>query len=123
MDLSASVEIIGFPSEKVISEFVPFLAKAVQQMRSENIVHFSLKAKNSLQCGGVWKVVDFDAAEIMKDGETRDISGSYGFTDPDVYEYDRASYQSDLYSVGVLHRVYTSGGGGINYFGIGEVLS
>ena len=46
--------------------FVRFLSNAIRQMRSQQIVHFDLKPENILQCGGVWKVADFDTAEFIK---------------------------------------------------------
>ena len=56
--------------KRLIDTFVPFLLSAVQQLRAHGIFHFDLKPKNILQCGGVWKVANFDRAEHMEDGQT-----------------------------------------------------
>ena len=96
----------GLDPDRVISQFVPFLSSAVEQMRSKNIVHFDLKPGNILQCSGVWKVTDFDAAEIILDDETQHFSrrGTRGFTDPKILRANGglATSKTDLYSVGVI---------------------
>ena len=57
---------IGFVQKRVISEFVPFFSSAIQQLREKYIAHNDLHSKNILQCGGVWKVSDFDRAVFVK---------------------------------------------------------
>ena len=59
----------GIVPVRVISEFVPFLVDAVQQMRNLEI---SCSLKN------VWKVADFDAVEFVKNGEEKDAGGTDG---------------------------------------------
>ena len=55
----------GLSSKEVMDDFVPFFLNAVQQMRAQQIVHLDLKPANILHCGGVWKVADFNLAEIV----------------------------------------------------------
>ena len=94
----------GLNPERVISEFIPSLKKMVQQMRSKNIVHFDLNPKNILKCGGVWKVADFDDAEIVKNQKEVSQRGTRGYTDPAVLEKrgGLATPMTDLYSVGAI---------------------
>ena len=91
------------------SKFVPFLVDAVEQLRDREIVHFDLKPGNILQCGGVWKVADFDMAEYVSDGYQLDVSprGTHGFTDPDVLQQEDdqlviATPRTDLFSIGAI---------------------
>ena len=88
-----------------LSTFVPFLSSTIKQLRSKEIVHFDLYPGNILLCGNVWKVTDFDKAEIVPRRGRLPVSprGAYGFTDPSILESGGiATSKTDLYSVGAI---------------------
>ena len=79
-------------------------------MRTENIAHFDLEPGNILRCGNVWKVTDFDAAEIVvAEKKVSGLRGTLGYTDPEVYHGGIATLITDLYSVGNILYVVTKG--------------
>ena len=107
-DLIIEEDVFGkdLDPDRVVSEFVPFLSSAVHQLRSKDIVHFDLKPGNILRCGNVWKVADFDTAELVPDGGILQVSqrGTRGFTEPEMLRKGGgvATSKTDLYSVGAI---------------------
>ena len=92
--------------DRVVGGLVPFLVKAVWEMRSKNIVHFDLNPANIFIGGDghFWKVTGFDHAEYLTPGDTTSFSprGTLGYTDPDVLNNGSGTDSSDLYFVGAI---------------------
>ena len=110
----------GITSNATRREFILFFLQAIQEMRKYDITLFDMKPRNIMLCDGVWKVNDFNAAQIVQDGKEGFLTsyGSRGWTDPRRKD-DRHSYaDSDLYSVGsILHFLFA----GIRYAEVDSV--
>ena len=70
-------------------------------MRAKDIIHFDLKPKNILLCSvnDVWKVANFDDAELVKDGEEEKVSGRQSVI---------VTSKTDVYSAGAILYIYPS---------------
>jgi len=80
----------------------------VQALHRKGVIHRDLKPKNVIIQGekGV-KIVDFGIAEIIKESRPEDqqspvLMGSVYYMSPEVAKGGAATYQSDIWSLGVL---------------------
>ena len=68
----------GLTLEQVITEFVPFFSSAIQQMQKHWIAHNDLNPENILKCDNVWKVTNFERAQLIlapfSRGTARDVN-------------------------------------------------
>lgn len=76
------------------------------------IIHRDIKPSNIIISNdNVLKLIDFDVSRIHKDEGTEDtyILGTKGYASPEQFGFDQTDCRSDIYSLGVLMNVLTTG--------------
>lgn len=101
------------PEDKVI-EYIIKVCDILEVLHNLNnpIIHRDIKPSNIiLDNNGIVKLIDFDVSRIHKDNENRDtqILGTEGYASPEQFGFDQTDSRSDIYSIGVLMNVLTTG--------------
>ena len=82
------------------------ICEGVRYMHSKNILHLDLKPENVLcitKNSNEIKLIDFGLARVYDPTkECRVLFGTPEFVAPEVVNYDRISYETDMWSVGVI---------------------
>lgn len=99
--------------EKVIG-YVLELCDILNILHNEElpIIHRDIKPSNIIISNdNVLKLIDFDVSRIHKDEGTEDtyILGTKGYASPEQFGFDQTDCRSDIYSLGVLMNVLTTG--------------
>ena len=79
---------------------------------SSPIIHRDIKPSNIIvDNNGIFKLIDFDVSRIHKSDENRDtqILGTEGYASPEQFGFNQTDSRSDIYSIGVLMNVLTTG--------------
>ena len=79
---------------------------------SSPIIHRDIKPSNIIvDNNGIVKLIDFDVSRIHKSNENRDtqILGTEGYASPEQFGFNQTDSRSDIYSIGVLMNVLTTG--------------
>lgn len=80
------------------------LCDALAELHKNSVIHRDIKPSNIILCGdGHIKLIDFDAARIMKIAADKDTAfiGTDGFAPPEQFGFTQTDERSDIYSFGV----------------------
>lgn len=92
------------------------LCDGLKFLHELGIIHRDIKPSNLiLQTGGIVRLIDFDAARVVKpDKDTDTLSlGTKGYAPPEQYGYGQTDSRSDIYALGVTAKEML----GSNYHG------
>ncbi len=76
------------------------------------VIHRDIKPSNIIiDNSGVLKLIDFDVSRVYKEESNMDthILGTKGYASPEQFGFEQTDCRSDIYSVGVLINVLTTG--------------
>ncbi|KAK8787194.1 hypothetical protein V5799_023031 [Amblyomma americanum] len=100
-------------TEKACAIFVRQICEGVDYMHSKNILHLDMKPENVLcttRTGNRIKLIDFGLARFYEpEKKLQVLFGTPEFVAPEVVNFDKVSYQTDMWSVGVICYVLLSG--------------
>ncbi|KFM82696.1 Myosin light chain kinase, smooth muscle, partial [Stegodyphus mimosarum] len=100
-------------TEKACSIFVRQICEGVEYMHSKNILHLDMKPENILcvtRTGNQIKIIDFGLARKYEpEKKLQVLFGTPEFVAPEVVNFDKVSYTTDMWSVGVICYVLLSG--------------
>ncbi|KAG4073902.1 hypothetical protein HA402_014107 [Bradysia odoriphaga] len=100
-------------TEKACSVFVRQVCQAIEFVHRNNILHLDLKPENILCVtheGNRIKIIDFGLArKYDPDKKLQILFGTPEFVAPEIVNFDRISFGTDMWSVGVLSYVLVSG--------------
>ncbi|KAH7954436.1 hypothetical protein HPB49_018379 [Dermacentor silvarum] len=100
-------------TEKACAIFVRQICEGVDYMHSKNILHLDMKPENVLcttRTGNRIKLIDFGLARFYEPGKKLQVLfGTPEFVAPEVVNFDKVGYQTDMWSVGVICYVLLSG--------------
>ncbi|XP_055839411.1 myosin light chain kinase, smooth muscle-like isoform X1 [Episyrphus balteatus] len=93
--------------------FLRQVCEGVDYMHSQSIVHLDLKPENIMchtRTSHQIKIIDFGLAQRLNtDSPVRVLFGTPEFIPPEIISYEPISFQSDMWSVGVVCYVLLSG--------------
>lgn len=101
-------------SEKIAVEYVLNLCAALDILHNQNppIIHRDIKPSNVIiDNNGILKLIDFDVSRVYNDEKNMDthILGTKGYASPEQFGFEQTDCRSDIYSVGVMLNVLTTG--------------
>ncbi|KAH6936702.1 hypothetical protein HPB50_020906 [Hyalomma asiaticum] len=100
-------------TEKACAIFVRQICEGVDYMHSKNILHLDMKPENVLcttRTGNRIKLIDFGLARFYEPGKKLQVLfGTPEFVAPEVVNFDKVGFQTDMWSVGVICYVLLSG--------------
>ncbi|MCC7429553.1 serine/threonine-protein kinase PknK, partial [bacterium] len=100
---------LDFELKKVYS-YLKQICTAIRYIHSHGIIHGDIKSSNILvtKTGNV-KILDFGLAQRINEFEANSISGTIEYLPPEVLKGQAVSFQTDLYSFGVvLYEILTN---------------
>ncbi|CAD8207974.1 unnamed protein product [Paramecium pentaurelia] len=90
------------PSEQIKTIMIGLL-NTISYLQSQKIVHRDIKPENIIiQKDNSIKVIDFGFAANLKFGSVSSVCGTPGYYAPEVLRQKESSYNSDMFSVGVV---------------------
>jgi len=94
-------------SEKEILFIIESIAKALDYLSDQGLVHSDIKPENILfRKNGIPILVDFGVSSLLEQGIERSskntVLGSPYYVSPDVLRHDTLDVRSDLYSLGII---------------------
>ncbi|XP_055374489.1 myosin light chain kinase, smooth muscle isoform X2 [Condylostylus longicornis] len=93
--------------------FLRQICEGVDYMHSQSIVHLDLKPENIMcytRTSHQIKIIDFGLAQrLNSDSPVRVLFGTPEFIAPEIINYEPISFQTDMWSVGVICYVLLSG--------------
>lgn len=103
-----------FFSDDMVIEYMISLCDFLNSIHSTNppIIHRDIKPANIIISNdNVLKVIDYDASRFYKFKENTDtiILGTQGYAPPEQFGFTQTDSRSDIYSMGVLMNVLTTG--------------
>ncbi|MDL2234098.1 serine/threonine protein kinase, partial [Ruminococcaceae bacterium OttesenSCG-928-L11] len=94
-------------SEKALCNAMKELCAALQFLHNKGIVHRDIKPSNIILAeDGHIRLIDFDAARLMKDVGDQDtrLLGTRGFAPPEQYGFAQTDTRADVYSLGITFK-------------------
>lgn len=91
-------------SEKQITAILQQLCSVLALLHQHHFIHRDIKPSNIMMTNdNIVKLIDFDAARIIKDGETLDTEylGTRGYAPPEQYGFSQTDIRSDIYALGI----------------------
>ena len=91
-------------TEKEAAQVLMRLCDGLYSLHKQGIIHRDIKPSNLiLQNGGIIRLIDFDAARIVKEDKNEDTRflGTKGYAPPEQFGYGQTDERSDIYSVGI----------------------
>ena len=91
------------------------MSEGLAALHRAGIVHRDIKPAHILRQGGRLRLIDFDAARLMRDGAAPDTRhlGTVGYAPPEQYGYGQTDGRSDIYALGVtFEKLLQDGEGG-----------
>lgn len=90
-------------TEKDILKLAIDICSALEYCERKNIVHRDIKPENLfIDNAGNYKLGDFGIAEDVNEIKTRSLKGTLSFIAPEVINTGDYSFQSDIYSLGIV---------------------
>lgn len=104
----------GTLEEHRVIEYVLELCDILNVLHNEKvpIIHRDIKPSNIIISNdNVLKLIDFDVSRIYKEEGNKDtyILGTEGYASPEQCGFDQTDCRSDIYSLGILMNVLTTG--------------
>ncbi|XP_071942496.1 myosin light chain kinase, smooth muscle-like [Antedon mediterranea] len=100
-------------TEKDVIMFMRQICSGVKHMHSQNILHLDLKPENILctdTTGNSIKLIDFGLARKFDPKQSVKVMfGTPEFVAPEVVNYEKIGYKTDMWSVGVICYILLSG--------------
>ena len=101
-------------NEDVAIKYIMDLCSILDILHNQNppIIHRDIKPSNIIiDNNGILKLIDFDVSRVYRDEKNRDthILGTKGYASPEQFGFEQTDCRSDIYSVGVLINVLTTG--------------
>ncbi|CAD8205041.1 unnamed protein product [Paramecium pentaurelia] len=104
--------VAGTPLSEILKQKLPTnqikaimigLLKTISYLQSKKIVHRDIKPENIIiQKDNSIKVIDFGFAANLKFGSVSSVCGTPGYYAPEVLRQKESSFNSDMFSVGVV---------------------
>ena len=91
-------------SDRQIKSILQQLCSVLLFLHSHKLIHRDIKPSNiMLTDEGTVKLIDFDAARIIKDDSSPDTEylGTRGYAPPEQYGFSQTDVRSDIYALGV----------------------
>ena len=91
-------------TEKEAADLLLALAQGLSLLHSKGIIHRDIKPANLLrEKSGHIRLIDFDAARLMKEGADEDTTrlGTKGYAPPEQFGYGQTDGRSDIYALGM----------------------
>lgn len=93
-------------TEKACTVFMRQICEGVEFIHSKNIIHLDLKPENVLcltKTGNRIKIIDFGMARRYDASKTLQVLfGTPEFVAPEIVNFDRIGFYTDMWSVGVI---------------------
>lgn len=108
----ADILLDGLYDEGGVKHIVKDVCDALTILHSNGIVHRDIKPENiMLTDNGTVKLIDFDAARLFKNGQSKDtkIIGTAGYAAPEQLGLAQSDERTDIFAVGVLMNVMLTG--------------
>lgn len=101
--LSARLSAKRFLEEREAAEILTQLCDGLAVLHGLGIVHRDIKPSNLILQNGTIRLIDFDVARTIKDGQPEDTAllGTKGYAPPEQFGYGQTDARSDIYAVGV----------------------
>lgn len=101
----------GCLEEEVAISYITEICQGVSKLNEHEIIHKDLTLANiMLTFDGTIKVFDYDIASLLlEENMDRKILGTYGYTSPERFGYEKAGYGIDVYSIGILLNLLLTG--------------
>lgn len=91
-------------------DYILQILDAVNNMHEKEVLHNDLKPDNMIVLiDGNIKIFDFGIATHAFDRESKELHGTIKYLAPEVLQYRKYSYQSDIYSLGVVLYEFLTG--------------
>lgn len=93
------------------AEIIRQLCRALEVLHGLGAVHRDIKPSNIVVRGAEAVLIDFDAARIHKQQQSTDtrVMGTTGYAAPEQYGFAQTDARTDIYALGVLLNVMTTG--------------
>lgn len=91
------------------------MSEGLAALHRAGVVHRDIKPAHILRQGGRLRLIDFDAARLMRDDAAPDTRhlGTVGYAPPEQYGYGQTDGRSDVYALGVtFEKLLKDGEGG-----------
>ena len=87
------------------------VCRALYTLHEHKIVHRDVKPENIILRGNHAVLLDFDAARVIKEGESRDtrMLGTNGYAAPEQYGLSQTDGRTDIYALGVTINLMLTG--------------
>ena len=100
--------------EKEVIKYMISLCNILNKIHNLNppIIHRDIKPGNIIISNdNVLKLMDFDISRTYKEGENLDTTllGTKGYASPEQFGFDQTDCRSDIYAMGVMMNVLTTG--------------
>ena len=102
--LANYIKIHGTFGEEKICKIGIEICNGLENLHACHIIHRDIKPENLfLTAGGIFKLIDFDAARIEKFGSVADtkIMGTPGYAAPEQYGFQQTDERTDIFSLGL----------------------
>ncbi len=91
-------------TEKETEQILITLCDGLAPLHKMGIIHRDIKPSNLiLQNGNIIRLIDFDAARIVKNDSSEDtrLLGTKGYAPPEQFGYGQTDARSDIYAIGI----------------------
>lgn len=104
----------GKLKERVAINYIINLCSVLQVLHNQKpaVIHRDIKPSNIIiDNNGILKLIDFDVSRLYREERNMDthILGTKGYASPEQFGFEQTDCRSDIYSVGVLLNVLTTG--------------
>lgn len=101
-------------NEDIAIGYIINLCSILDILHNQNppVIHRDIKPSNiMIDNNGVLKLIDFDVSRVYREERNMDthILGTKGYASPEQFGFEQTDCRSDIYSVGVLINVLTTG--------------
>ena len=93
------------PDDDIIIEMALQLCRGLSVLHKNNIVHRDITPTNiMIDDYGILKIIDFDISRMPNEKARKDthILGTEGYAAPEQFGFGQSTFQTDIYSVGIL---------------------